>query len=122
MKKPFILFIYGLLIFVITLALLFVLSLIAGSDQPVDFWWIGVIIAILITLVSLWFSRRLHPATTRQALTYGIVWAIMLAVILLIIAIPNGTTSIIFGQWSMYLVFIGVAIGPILLKPNNINK
>ena len=105
---------YGFLLFIITMILLFLMSVVTGSDQPVDFWWVGVVVAVLMMFCSLWFSRLMHANTSKQALTFGIVWAIMLAAILLIIAIPNGTTAIVFGQWSTYLVFIGVAIGPVL--------
>jgi len=108
---------FGLLLFIITMALLFIMSMITGSEQPIDFWWVSAVIAVLMTLCSLWFSRKLHPSTASQAFTYGIVWAIMLAAILLIIAIPNGTTGIVFGQWPTYLIFIGVAVGPVLMKP-----
>lgn len=113
---------YGFLLFVITMVLLFVLSMITGSEQPIDLWWVGVIIAVLMTLFSLWFSRRLHPTTSGQALTYGIIWAIMLAGILLIITIPNGTTSIVFGQWPTYLIFVGVALGPVVMRPKPITS
>jgi len=108
---------YGCLLFIATMILLFLMSVVTGSDQPVDFWWVGVVVAVLMMLCSLWFSRLMRANTSKQALTFGIVWAIMLAAILLIIAIPNGTTSIVFGQWSTYLVFIGVAVGPALMKP-----
>lgn len=38
----------------------------------------------------------------------------MLAGILLFIAIPNQTTEVVFGNWSIYLIFLGVAVGPLL--------
>lgn len=117
MIRAFKIFGFGLLLFVITMILLFVMSMVTGSEQPIDFPWVGPAIAIAVAFCSLLFSRRLHPASTKQALTYGIVWAVMLAVILLVIAIPNGTTAIVFGNWSTYPVFIGVAIGPLLAKP-----
>lgn len=72
--------------------------------------------AVLMAACSRWFSRRLHAASTKQALTFGMVWAVMLAAILLLIAIPNQTTEIVFGQWSTYLIFIGVAVGPLLRR------
>ncbi|MDD5566751.1 MAG: hypothetical protein PHH01_01005 [Patescibacteria group bacterium] len=102
------------------MVLLFLLSMITGSDSPVGFWWVGVILAIIMTGVSLWFSRGLHPATAKQAFSHGLTWAIMLAGFLLIIAIPNGTTDIVFGNWSTYLVFVGVAVGPALKKPKSV--
>ena len=108
---------YGLLLFVITNLLLLSVSFISQSDQPIDHWWVGTIVAILVAFFSWLFARRLHPTTSKQAFTYGTIWAIMLAGILLIIAIPNKTTSIVFGQWSTYLIFVGTAMGPLLAKP-----
>src|SRR3989338_5348279 len=116
-KRPLKIFAFGLLLFLMTLALLFIMSMITNSEQPVDFWWVGAVIAVLVALISRWFSRRLHATTSRQALTHGIVWAIMLAAILLITAIPNGTIGTVFGQWPTYLIFIGVTVGPLLMKP-----
>lgn len=107
---------FGFLLFIITMLLLFIMSIVTQSDQPIDYWWPGVVVAVIMTACSLWFSRLMRVTTTKQALTCGIVWAVMLAAILLIIAIPNQTTEIVFGQWSIYLVFIGVAVGPLLLK------
>lgn len=114
-KRYFRIFDYGLLLFIITMVLLFLMSLISGSEQFV--WWYGIAAGIILAFVSGWMSHRLHPESKKQALTYGIVWAIMLAAILLIITIPNGTTNDVFGKWSTYLVFIGVAFGPVLVKP-----
>ncbi|PIS43014.1 MAG: hypothetical protein COT24_00545 [Candidatus Kerfeldbacteria bacterium CG08_land_8_20_14_0_20_40_16] len=107
---------FGLLLFVATMLLLFIMSIVTGSEQPVDYPWVGVVVAVIMTFCSLWFSRLLPMESAKQALRVGIIWALMLIAILLIIAIPNKTTSIVFGQWSMYLVFVGVAVGPILLK------
>ncbi|MDD5342550.1 MAG: hypothetical protein PHI73_04440 [Patescibacteria group bacterium] len=117
MKHALKIFGYGFLLFIITMVLLFLLSMITGSDSPVGFWWVGVVLAIIMTATSFWFSRGLHPATAKQAFSLGLTWAIMLAGFLLVIAIPNGTTDIVFGNWSTYLVFVGVAVGPVFMKP-----
>lgn len=115
-KRGFKIFGFGFLLFITTMLLLFIMSIITKSEQPIDYQWVGVVVAVIMAACSLWFSRLMRVTTTKQALTCGIVWAIMLAAIFLIIAIPNQTTGIVFGQWSIYLVFIGVAIGPVLLK------
>lgn len=107
---------YGLQLFVVTMFLLFIMSVIAGSDQPADFWWAGAAVAIPMAGCSWLFSLRLKPATKKLAATYGLIWAVMLAVIILVIAIPNKTTGIVFGKWSTYLVFFGVAVGPVIFK------
>ncbi|MFA6099071.1 MAG: hypothetical protein WCV50_06075 [Patescibacteria group bacterium] len=115
-KIHFKVFGYGLQLFIITLLLLFIMSAITSSEQPVDLWWAGTIVAILLAGCSWLFTLRLHPAKKKQAFTFGAIWAVMLVVILLLITIPNGTTDIVFGQWSTYLIFIGVAVGPLFAK------
>lgn len=117
MKRTFKVIGFGLLLFIITMALLFGLSMIAGSEQPTGFWWIGVIMAVVLACGSLWFSRRLRATTSKQAFGFGLIWATMVAGIILIITIPNGTTDVFFGEWSAYLVFVGIAVGPVLMKP-----
>ncbi len=105
---------YGLLLFVITMVLLFGMSIITQSEQPIDYPWAVAAVAMLMAACSRWFFCRLQAASAKQALTLGIIWALMLAGILLLIAIPNQTTEIVFGRWSTYLIFIGVAIGPLI--------
>lgn len=107
---------FGFLLFIITMLLLFLMSIVTGSDQPIDYWWAGIVVAVIMAAFSLWFSRLMRAATTKQALILGVIWTLMLAAILLIIAIPNQTTSIVFGQWSTYLIFVGVAVGPLFGK------
>jgi len=116
-KRGFKILGYGFLLLIITMVLLLIMSFITGSDQPVDYWWVGIVVAVIMSACSLWFSRLMHAASTKQALILGIIWALMLTAILLIIAVPNGTVNVVFGQWSAYLVFIGVAVGPVLIKP-----
>ena len=106
----------GLLLFVATMLLLFIMSIITGSEQPIDHPWVGIVIAVIMAFFSLWLSRHLPLESTRQALTVGIIWALMLVAILLFIAIPNQTTSVVFGQWPSYLIFVGVVEGPMLVK------
>lgn len=108
--------VFGFILFVIVMLLLFLMSIITGSDEPTGFWWVGIIIAILMTFFSWLFAKIIKPVGNGQALLYGLIWAIIVAGILLIIALPNGTTGIVFGQWSTYLVFVGVLIGPLLAK------
>ena len=108
---------YGLLLFVITNLLLLSVSFISQSDQPIDHWWVGTIVAILVAFFSWLFARRLHPTTSKQALTYGTIWAIMLAAIFMIFVKRNDSLNLLFGNWSTYLIFIGVLVGPVLMKP-----
>lgn len=117
-KRGFKILGFGFLLFIINAVLLIMISMVTQSEEPIDYyWWLGVIVALLMTACSLWFSRLMHAETTKQLLILGIIWALMLVAILLIIAVPNHTTSVVFGQWNTYLVFIGVAVGPLLIKP-----
>jgi hypothetical protein len=111
---------YGFLLFIITNILIFVLSLVTGSESteyPAEkHLWVGLVLALLVAGCSWWLSRRLHPATTKQALTIGASWAILNIGFMLFITIPNETTSKIFGLWVTYLVYVGIALGPVLRK------
>ncbi len=117
---------YGLQLFIVTMLLLLIMSMVTGSESseypPAKFLWTSIVMAILLGGVSLLFSLRLKPATKKIAASYGIVWAVIIAAILLIIAIPNGTAGTIFGHWSTYLIFIGVAVGPVLKIPKTMSE
>jgi len=112
---------YGFLLFIATMATIFLMSILTGTEDasqpPFDLWWLDLVAGIILACASFLFARRLKASTTRQALMYGIIWAVEIAAILLIICLGNGTTSIFFGQWSVYFIFVGVAIGPIFNKP-----
>lgn len=111
---------YGFLLFIATMVTIFLMSLISGTEDaskpPFDLWWLGLIAGVILAFVSYWFARLLKISTTRQALAHGLIWAFMLATILLVITVPNGTTKNFFGQWSIYFIFIGAAVGPVLIK------
>lgn len=121
-KSSFKIFGYGILLFITTMLVLFVMSVITGSEQPVGFAWAGIIVGIVMALISFWFSLRLKLESFKQRLFVGIIWAIMLAVILLVIAIPNQTTKIFFGNWSTYFIFLGTLIGPLFSKQKSANS
>jgi hypothetical protein len=105
---------FGFILYVAVNFLLFILSMVAGTEQPFSFWLTGVVVAVLMAVGSWRLSRWLHLTTARESLTYSIGWAAVNAALLLIVTIPNQTFGIVFGQWSTYLIFIGVAIGPTL--------
>ena len=107
---------YGLLLFIATMILLFVMSIVTGSEQPIDYPWVGAVVGLIIAIVAFWFSRQLKLESLKQKVAVGIIWAVMLAGILLIIAIPNETTKIVFGNWSNYFIFLGALIGPLFSK------
>ena len=112
---------YGVLLFVVSNAVLFVLSIVTRTERPVDYWWAGVFMAVPLAVCSLWFSRKFHPESFAQSFSFGVLWALLLAIFLLFITIPNHTTTIFFGQWTSSLLFVGVALGPLLMKPKEEN-
>ncbi|MFH1367207.1 MAG: hypothetical protein ABIH38_04465 [Patescibacteria group bacterium] len=105
----------GLLLFIPMLIFDLIVSTVANSYEPIDYWWVNVIRAIVIAFFAWLFSRLLHVTSAKQALTYGIVWAIIILAIHLILIIPNGVEAI-FGHWTVGLLFIGIAIGPLFGK------
>ncbi|MBI5037641.1 MAG: hypothetical protein HZC01_02980 [Candidatus Kerfeldbacteria bacterium] len=113
-KRWIIVLLFGLVLFVVTNILFFILSIVAGTEQPFDYWWVGIIVALVMAACTWWLTQWLKPASMQQAFTNGIVWAIEIAVLLLMITIPNQTTSAVFGQWSTYLIFVGLAVGPLI--------
>ncbi|PIS43019.1 MAG: hypothetical protein COT24_00575 [Candidatus Kerfeldbacteria bacterium CG08_land_8_20_14_0_20_40_16] len=106
---------YGLLLFISTGVVELLIAVVTGSYESIDYWWANLIKAAVVAFFSWLFSRLLHPNTTKQAFTHGIVWAVILVFINLILAIPNGF-NYIFGHWSVYLVFIGAGVGPLFGK------
>ncbi|MFH0852820.1 MAG: hypothetical protein V1853_00205 [bacterium] len=106
---------YGVLLFFSIGLVEIIISMITGSYETIDYWWANVIKAAVVVFFSWLFSHLLHPETTKQAVTHGIVWAAILVVIYLILAIPNGF-NYMFGHLSVYLVFIGAMIGPLFKK------
>ncbi len=113
---------YAFLIFIVTNILIFILSLATGTPETenpmAEHFWVGIVLAVLLTGCSWLFSKRFHPATTKRALTLGVTWTLLNIGFMLFVTIPNETTGNIFGQWATYLIYIGIAIGP-LLKFNN---
>lgn len=107
---------FGFLLFVLVMALLFVLSIVTGSDKPTSVPWVGLVVAVVAAAGSLLCSRLLHAADYKQALSFGSAWALMLFALLLIITIPNETVDVVFGNWSTYVVFAGIVIGPLLWR------
>jgi hypothetical protein len=98
----------GILLFIINLILDFIQQMIGGH-------WLDIIVILLMTGCSLWFSRLMHTKTRQQAFLFGLTWAIVVTLIFYIDSslLGNG----FFNQWGPYLTFLGVTVGPIILKP-----
>ena len=105
----------GLLLFIPMLVFDLLVSAIANSYEPIDYWWVNVIRAVVLAFFAWLFSRLLNTTSLKQALTCGISWAIIILGIHLILIIPNGVEAI-FGHWTVGLLFIGIAIGPLFGK------
>lgn len=110
----------GFILFIATNILIFIMSIVTKTEETATpmakHAWVGIVLAILLTGCSWMLARLLHPATTKEALTYGIGWAVLNIALMLIVTIPNGTTNNLFGQWTTYLIYIGIAVGPVLGK------
>ncbi len=105
---------FGLLLIPIWFVTLFVLSIIYQSEQPIDFISANIIAAVVMMLVAWWLGRKLKLETTKDAGLVGIVWVIIVVVILGIVAFGNQTQGIVFGNWSVYLTYVGIFAGALL--------
>lgn len=115
--KPIVrLIVYGIAQYILLMLALFVLSLAFGSDEapppPAGF----IILAAFMVLISFLFARLLKPTSRKQAVTAGLIWTAMTIVIIVVTAVGNGTQGVFFGNWGVYLMFAGLAVGPLLLK------
>ena len=117
MKTAFKIVGFGLLLWVVIVLVQLIISAITSSYETLDTWWANGIVAVFMAFFAGVFSRLLHAANMKQAWIHGIGFASVLVGISAILIIPN-VANAMFGQWSMYLVFVGAAIGPVLMKPN----
>ena len=108
---------YGLLVFLSWMVLLFVTSLVNGTEgmTDIDFFSTkmvisGVVVAALMGVVAYWFCRRLRLETKRDALMAGVWWVVILVALQLFIMIPNGTTKVL-RAWAMDLPYITIVAG-----------
>lgn len=115
-RKWLLIFVFGGLLQIIWELLLFLIYTVWHMEEPTAFWQGNIIVTIYLILFSYLFSRLARPEKRSCALKNGIIWAVISAVLLLAITIPNGTQSFIFGQWSFYLGYAGIIIGAVLVK------
>ncbi|MCL5094064.1 MAG: hypothetical protein M1355_02955 [Patescibacteria group bacterium] len=114
MKNPWKIIGYGLLFPFFWLIILFVLSLIFSTDNPMNFMAGNVFVALVLGAISYFFVKRIGATDMKEGLTYGVSWAAILLLIQLPITIPNQTTNIIFGTWTSYLLYAGIISGAVL--------
>jgi len=108
---------YGLLMFLIWMALLFVISLVNGTEGMTDIDFnstkmmiSGIVLAVCIGIVAYLFSRKLQLDTKHDALIAGVWWVVILAAFQLFIMIPNGTTKVL-RAWAMDLPYVTIIAG-----------
>ncbi|MFA5107869.1 MAG: hypothetical protein WC497_06155 [Patescibacteria group bacterium] len=106
---------FGLLLWVVIVLVQLIISAITSSYETLDKWWANGIVAVFMAFFAGVFSRLLRAANTKQAWIHGIGFASVLVGISAILIIPNGANAM-FGHWSTYLVFVGAAVGPALMK------
>ncbi|MFH0829301.1 MAG: hypothetical protein V1907_03940 [Candidatus Kerfeldbacteria bacterium] len=108
---------YGLLMFLVWMALLFITSMVNGTEGMTDIDFnstkmviSGVVVAALMGIVAYLFCRKLRLDTKRDALIAGVLWVVILVAFQLFIMIPNGTTKVL-RAWAMDLPYITIIVG-----------
>ncbi|MBI5467175.1 MAG: hypothetical protein HY975_03100 [Candidatus Kerfeldbacteria bacterium] len=102
---------YGFLIVLTWFVVLFVMSFVLPADQSYGFTLTNLIAAGVMGWVGYRLARRLHPSNSRQGMQIGSIWVLIELLIVTLVAIGNGTESIVFGNWSVYLTYIAVGGG-----------
>lgn len=105
---------YGLLLIPIWFVSLFVLSIFFKNEQPIDFVSANIITAAVMTLAAWWLARKIHAQTTKEGMTIGALWAVIVLVVLFIVGFDNKTLGNIFGNWTTYLTYVGILVGSFL--------
>ncbi|OGY25981.1 MAG: hypothetical protein A2Z24_02585 [Candidatus Woykebacteria bacterium RBG_16_44_10] len=119
MKKLFLRYIgIGLLMIVVFNVALFLISLLFGFEGGAEGPTLipAVFFAVVMGLIVYWVVKRLKPISLKEAFAYSISWASIVLIAILATTIANDTTSIFFGRWFNYLVFLAMGISPALLN------
>jgi len=117
-KRFIVVIVSGLMLYLLyQLVVVPIVMLFFGSWIDADHWLISLVLGIFAAVLSWLFSRQLGAASIKQAFSDGFIWAIMLAAIFMIFVKRNDSLNLLFGNWSTYLIFIGVLVGPVLMKP-----
>lgn len=117
MQKRFLVkvIVFGALQWVILLAALFAISLALGIKEGEEMGapppWGFVVLAIIMVGVSYGFVRKLKLENRRTAVVAGCIWSGMTIVFMALTTVANGTQATIFGNWGIYPLFIGQAVG-----------
>ena len=108
----------GLLMVIVFNVVLFLISLLfgfeGGSEGPTIIP--AVFFAVAMGLIIYWLVKRLKPISLKEAFAYSMSWVSIVLIAILATTIANDTTSIFFGRWFNYLVFLAMAISPALLN------
>lgn len=104
----------GLLLCLAWLLYLFLGSLVLRSASDAPSTTGNIIVAILMLATSFVFARRVRPDNRQKAIGLGVVWVVVLVIIQLAMAVPNGTLHNVFGLWSGYLTYVAIIAGTAL--------
>lgn len=80
------------------------------------------IFALIMGLIVYFVVKKIKPVSSKEAYIYSISWTAIVLILTLITTVANDTTNIFFGDWFNYLVFVTMAVSPVLLKFKNDNK
>ena len=72
----------------------------------------NLVVALALGILSYLLSKVLRVEIKQEALVSGCVWAFLLFLVELLIALPNGTTGVVFGTWTTYIVYVAIALAP----------
>lgn len=106
----------GLILVVVFNIVLFIVSLIFGFEDSGTGPTIlpAFIFAILMGLIVYGFLYWLKPKSKKESFGHSTSWSVIVFTAILITTIANDTTSVFFGGWYNYLVFIVMAATPLI--------
>ncbi len=108
----------GFLLIVVFNVVLLLLSLLFGFEDSSKgpTFPTAMIFALVMMLAVFVLVNKLKPTSLKEALTYSISWTSIVLIVILVTTIANDTTSIFFGSWFNYLVFLTMAFSPALIR------
>lgn len=72
----------------------------------------NLVVALALGILSYLFSKVVQVETKQEAPVSGCVWAFLLILVELLIALFNETTGVVFGTWTTYVVYVAIALAP----------
>jgi hypothetical protein len=106
----------GFVLFFVFNIVLFIASIILGTENPFDFTIGMVVVAIVLSALSFAGALLIKARSNGEIFACSLSWLLIVLVLLLFITIGNQTTGVVFGHWPSYLLFVGIFAGPWLIK------